>query len=141
MAFSDADSKELRRRLDAYWYFVQTPEAVRVLEEIHASYPPERDNTDRAADARWLLCHTDFIRFDAVGDTNAACSITFDDISSHTFEDLVIETVLVARGYFGVDEARHDAREVIVLEGRCDIVGLEQYVRAWWAERLRQEAA
>jgi hypothetical protein len=139
VATSDADPEELLRRLDAYWYFVQTPEARRVLEDIHASFAPVR-NTERAADARWLLCHTDFIHFDAAGDTNAACRITFDGLSSDTFQDLVVETALVARGYFGVDEARHEARKVIVLEGRFDIVGLEQYVRAWWLERLRQEA-
>jgi hypothetical protein len=141
VAVSDGDPEELRRRLDAYWYFVQTPETVRVLEEIHASYAPVRDNPDRAADARWLLCHSDFMRVEAIDDTGAACRITFDGISSDTFQDLVIGTVRVARIYLGVCDSRHEARDVIVLEGRFDIVGLEQYLRAWWMERLRQEAA
>jgi hypothetical protein len=141
MATSRASPEELRRRLDAYWHFVQTPEAIRVLEEIHASCPPVRNNNDRAADARWLSCHTDFMRVEATGDNDSVCTIIFDSVSSDTFQDLVIETVQVARSYFGVDDARHDAPDLIVLEGRFDTVALEQYVRAWWAERLRQETA
>ena len=138
--FAGADPEELRRRLEEYWHFVQTPEAARVLDEIHASLASKPNVTDRTTDARWLLSHADFMRVEAIGGSGRAYGITFNGLAAQTFQDLVIETTLVARGYPGVSDARHKRREPITLEGRFDASGLEQYLRAWWLERLRQEA-
>ncbi len=108
----------------------------------------------RAEDARYLLELGDFVSVETFEETEAEMlaagsdpkwaksrySVSFDDVASHKFFDLVEESVELVKQFPGVTDALHEDRELIVLLGDFDASALEDYLRDWWTSQLTSEA-
>jgi hypothetical protein len=121
----------------------RSPEWIEAVAEVHALMGASRkqQKRHRPQDARLLLSQTDFVRVERFDEGDRGRIITFNDVAAVTFEDLVEQTVDVARAFPGVTDAWHEDRELIMLSGDFDPRALEQSVREWWLERLRHELA
>lgn len=101
---------------------------------------PER----RTADARTLLDPVSGWRPPSVHESpepGLTHLVTFNDLASSTFSDLVDETVEWLRVDPAVSDVYRADREVIVLSAPRIVPSvLEHWVRAWWNGRLRDEA-
>jgi hypothetical protein len=94
----------------------------------------------REDDARLLLGGGLRITIEVPEDPASDCDylMTYDDIASHAFPDLVAASVSFVRTLPGISESRQDDREVVCLWGAIDPQAVSREIQRWWHTQLRQ---
>ena len=112
--------------------------AVQLVDEV-----PESRRIENAAQ---LLAQRRFITVEVSPDPDwlahaGDAVVGFADIASHSFSDLIDESVdwLISRPE--VRDATREDREMICLWGRLDLDQLNADLTAWWTDRLREIAS
>jgi hypothetical protein len=81
------------------------------------------------------------LRVEPSGVEGCTHNVTFNDLASHGFSDLVEETVKLLRADQRIKEARREDRELILVSapGISDLA-LSEQLTSWWTQRLREVA-
>jgi hypothetical protein len=126
-------AENARRHLIANWMPERLPRPAWIEEQ-------------RGANATRLVDDRTFVRVEVFEDDDddempdgwdwSPYAITFSDLAAHGFDELVADTVAVARAFPGVADALRGDREVILLKGEFDPEQLEAHLRQWWTSRL-----
>jgi len=115
----------------------------------HDDYVTDWDEIDRneakrmREDAAELLGDSEFITVETPPDPDwpadaGDCLLGFSDVASHSFSNLIDDTVdwLITRN--GVRDATREDRELVCLWGDIEPAALRFDLLAWWHERLNQ---
>ncbi len=113
------------------------------LHEILETARPRYTAEQRRDDARSLLDPSSgwgpAVRVTESGREGWDYNVSFNDLASSTFADLVTGTMEVLRADHRVREALHEDRELILVAARrLNRKTLEKELRTWWNERLRE---